>query len=103
MLGLAWLGGLGMLAIELSYVPQILRLGRLKRADEVSYLFPSLNLAGRLCALIYSISTGSSVFGVGFFVGASLRLTLLLQVAWYRRFRRSLASTPTRVPAEVLR
>jgi hypothetical protein len=99
MLGLAWLGGLGMLAIELSYVPQIVRLGRLKRADEVSYLFPALNLAGRLCALVYSISTGSSVFGVGFLVGASLRLTLLLQVACYRRPRRSLSA----MPAEVLR
>jgi uncharacterized protein with PQ loop repeat len=99
MLGLAWLGALGMLAIELSYVPQIVRLARLKRADEVSLLFPALNLAGRLCALIYSINTGSSVFGIGFFVGASLRLTLLLQVAWYRRFRRSLSA----MPAEVFR
>jgi uncharacterized protein with PQ loop repeat len=74
-----------MLIIEGSYFPQIARLYRLKRAEEVSLFFPGMNFAGRLVALTYSIVTGEHVFTVGFLVGALLRLTLLLQVAWYRR------------------
>jgi lipid-A-disaccharide synthase-like uncharacterized protein len=83
---LTWLlGAAGLVAIEGSYVPQIVRLFRLKKADEISYLFPGLNLAGRLMALAYSIAVGNAVFSVGFFFGAALRLALLAQVAWYRR------------------
>jgi lipid-A-disaccharide synthase-like uncharacterized protein len=82
---LTWLlGAAGLVAIEGSYVPQIVRLFRLRKADEISYLFPGLNLAGRVMALAYSVAVGNSVFTVGFFVGAALRLVLLLQVAWYR-------------------
>jgi lipid-A-disaccharide synthase-like uncharacterized protein len=80
-----WLiGAVGLVAIEGSYLPQIFRLFRMKRADEISYLFPALNLAGRILALAYSLSVGNSVFTVGFLAGAALRLTLLAQVAWYR-------------------
>jgi lipid-A-disaccharide synthase-like uncharacterized protein len=64
----------------------------MKRADEISYLFPALNLAGRLLALAYSLSVRDSVFTVGFFVGATLRLTLLAQVALYRSRSRREAS-----------
>ena len=80
-----WIGSVGILAIECSYIPQIARLFRLKRAEELSLFFPGLNLAGRLFALTYSVLTKDQVFTVGFLVGALLRLTLLLQVAWYRR------------------
>jgi|ERR1700722_8802787 lipid-A-disaccharide synthase-like uncharacterized protein len=79
-----WLGTLGMIAIEGSYLPQIGRLFRLKHAEDISVLFPSLNLAGRLLALSYALSAHESVFTLGFLVGAVLRLTLLSQVLWYR-------------------
>ena len=80
-----WFGSLGLLAIEGSYLPQLMRLYRLKQADEISYLFPALNLFGRLFAFAYSVSTQNAVFTIGFFVGSCLRLVLLVQVAWYRR------------------
>jgi hypothetical protein len=96
---LSLLGAVGMLAIETSYLPQIVRLARLKRADDVSYFFPALNLGGRLCALTYSVAMGSSIFGIGFLVGAMLRLTLLLQVIWYRRNRALSIASPSVSPA----
>ena len=86
---LAVLGTAGLLSIELSYVPQIARLHRLKQADDVSVFFPALNLFGRLLALTYSIGIGQPIFGVGFFVGAVLRATLLVQVVYYRFLRRA--------------
>jgi lipid-A-disaccharide synthase-like uncharacterized protein len=92
MTGTWLLGAAGLVAIEGSYVPQIVRLLRLKKADEISYLFPALNLAGRVMALVYSVAVGNSVFVVGFLVGATLRLVLLAQVAWYRH------RSPTSVP-----
>jgi lipid-A-disaccharide synthase-like uncharacterized protein len=78
----------GIVAIEGSYVPQIVRLARLKRAEELSLFFPGLNLVGRLLALTYSIVMRDHVFIAGFLLGAMLRLTLLLQVWWYRRASR---------------
>jgi hypothetical protein len=85
-------GAAGLVAIEGSYLPQIFRLFRLKKADEISYLFPGLNLAGRLLAMWYSLTVGNPVFSIGFFVGAALRLTLLVQVTWYRRRERARTS-----------
>jgi uncharacterized protein with PQ loop repeat len=84
MISIAWIGTAGIVAIEGSYFPQIVRLFRLKRADEISVFFPGLNLAGRLLALTYSILVHDQVFVLGFLFGALLRLTLLTQVAWYR-------------------
>ena len=82
----SWLlGSAGLIAMEVSYLPQIARLFRLKRADELSYSFPALNLAGRLCAFAYSVAVGNNIFTVGFFVGSVLRLTLLVQIMMYRR------------------
>ncbi len=78
------LGSLGMIAVEASYLPQIMRLARRKSADDVSLVFPALNLAGRILALAYSVYRGDSVFVTGFIVGAFLRGTLLCQVAYYR-------------------
>ena len=78
------LGTLGMIAIEASYLPQILRLFTRKNAAYVSVMFPALNGAGRVLALIFAVHQGQTVFGVGFVVGISLRLVLLSQVVWYR-------------------
>lgn len=78
------LGTAGVIAIEGSYAPQLLRLYRLKRADEISYLFPGLNFCGRVLALSYSMLVSNSVFTGGFILGCTLRLALLAQVYWYR-------------------
>ena len=83
------IGTLGLAAIELSYVPQVMRLAQRKRADDVSALFPALNLAGRVCAMTYAFSRGDGVFTIGFIVGAVLRATLLTQVLYYRQKRGS--------------
>lgn len=79
------LGSVGLLAIEGSYLPQIARLYRLKRSEDVSLFFPGLNLLGRVCALVYSASKGEHVFVAGLFLGIALRAVLLAQVLWYRR------------------
>jgi lipid-A-disaccharide synthase-like uncharacterized protein len=85
MASFTWLlGGLGMVAVEGSYAPQLLRLYKLKRADEISYFFPGLNFCGRLLALAYSVLRSDQVFTVGFILGCALRLALLCQVYWYR-------------------
>jgi hypothetical protein len=85
MTSFVWLlGALGMVAVEGSYAPQLLRLYKLKRADEISYLFPGLNFCGRVLAMSYSLIVGNSVFGFGFMFGCALRFALLCQVYWYR-------------------
>ncbi len=89
---LGLVGALGMFAIEASYVPQIVRLHRIKHADDVSYFFPTLNAAGRVLALLYAVASNNEVFVAGFLVGIALRLTLLVQVAWYRRRRTPMLS-----------
>ena len=82
----AWLVGLvGLVLIEGSYVPQLWRLSRVKNADGLSLMFPAMNLFGRLLAFGFAMSQHQAVFSVGFAVGMLLRLTLLLQIAWYRR------------------
>jgi len=78
------LATLGMVAIEASYVPQILRLHRLKAASEVSVLFPGLNLFGRLCAVSYALHLQDPVLAIGFGVGIVLRATFFVQVLLYR-------------------
>jgi len=98
MVSMVWIGTAGIVAIEGSYVPQIVRLFRLKRSEELSLLFPALNLVGRLLALTYSLLAKDHVFTVGFFFGALLRLTLLLQIAWYRRAATMPAGPPSLVP-----
>ncbi len=79
-----WLGGVGLVAIESSYLPQIARLYRLKRADHVSFFFPALNAIGRALALVYALAAHNPVFVSGFILGIALRVILLVQVAWYR-------------------
>ncbi len=80
-----WIGSAGIMAIEASYVPQVLRLHRLKHANDMSYLFPTLNILGRVLALSYAVANHDRVFIGGFIVGIVLRAILLAQVVWYRR------------------
>ena len=88
------LGSAGMMAVEASYLPQIARLARRGSADDVSLVFPILNLIGRFLALVHSLTRGDQVFVYGFVIGILLRGTLLGQVTYYRfwpRLRRARA------------
>lgn len=81
------LGSLGIWLIELSYVPQITKLFRRKTTQDISLLFPGLNLAGRLLAMGYSIAIDEQIFAIGFMLGSFMRATLLFQVIYYRWIR----------------
>jgi len=87
------LGVLGMVAIEVSYLPQIARLHHRKCALDISLYFPALNVAGRLLAVSYAAAIGEPVFGIGFVVGLVTRSTFLGQVIVYRR-RARLGASP---------
>ena len=78
------IGTIGLYLVEASYLPQLWRLYRLKEADEFSYMFPGLNVLGRLAGLALAISHHSQLFGWFFVVGITLRLALLGQVVYYR-------------------
>ena len=99
----AIVGTIGMWCIEGSYLPQLLRLYRLKEARDVSMLFPALNLVGRMFALAYTIHLGEQVLVVGFMLGCLMRATLLWQVVYYRWFYpragAELALSPSTPPA----
>ncbi|HEY3779710.1 MAG TPA: PQ-loop repeat-containing protein [Fimbriimonadaceae bacterium] len=77
-------GGSGLYLVEASYLPQIHRLYKLKEADEFSFLFPGLNIVGRLFGLALSITQHQPAFGWFFFIGILLRSVLLGQVIYYR-------------------
>lgn len=79
------MGALGFWCMELSYMPQILRLWRRKRADDVSALFPALNVVGRILAFSYAMHQGQAVFALGFLGGSLVRITFMTQVIYYRR------------------
>ena len=83
-LALSLIGSLGLALIELSYFPQLYRLYKVKKADEFSLLFPSVNFIGRILAMIYSISQDDQVFTWGLFFGVIIRGTLMFQVVYYR-------------------
>lgn len=92
-----YLGAAGLWLVEASYLPQIWRLFKLKEADEFSFLFPGLNIAGRVAGVIYTIEQGSFLLTWFFVVGITLRLILLGQVVFYRaskKRRPTAASTP---------
>jgi uncharacterized protein with PQ loop repeat len=78
----------GLYVVEASYLPQLWRLYRLKEADEFSFLFPILNTVGRICGVIYSLTTNEASMAAFFITGIVLRCTLLAQVVFYRRRKR---------------
>jgi len=79
-----WIGASGIWLVEASYLPQIWKLFRLKEAHEFSFLFPSLNIAGRLAGLMLSMQQGMVIFSWFFIIGILLRVTLFAQVVYYR-------------------
>jgi lipid-A-disaccharide synthase-like uncharacterized protein len=78
------LGTAGIVAMESSYLPQIVRLYRRKRAHDMSAFFPALNVFGRLLALGYSVVRNDHVFVWGFLFGMMVRALLLGQVVLYK-------------------
>jgi lipid-A-disaccharide synthase-like uncharacterized protein len=78
------LGTAGIVAMESSYLPQIVRLYRRKRAHDMSAFFPALNVFGRLLALGYSLVRNDHVFVWGFLFGMMVRALLLGQVVLYK-------------------
>lgn len=82
---MAWLGVIGMWMIEGSYIPQLIRLYRIKDAEDFSPWFPLMNFMGRLCAVIYTVHRGDWVLAFGFLMGMGLRAILLGQVLHYKR------------------
>lgn len=80
---------LGPALVESSYVPQIVRLYRLKHAEEISLLWPSLNLAGRAVNIVITWHAGLMFFSMAVVFGLILRGAFFGQVLYYRwRVRR---------------
>jgi len=75
----------GMAIVELGYLPQLVKLYRLKRADEFSLWMPLAAVVGRSLLMTYGLleGGGARAIGLGFLVGISLRSTLMLQVLYY--------------------
>ena len=82
----------GMALVEVSYMPQIARLFRMKEAHEFHLLYPSLNLVGRIVALIGAVALNRPDMMWSFIIGISVRATLLSQVLYYRRREARLAT-----------
>ena len=75
--------------IECAYIPQLLRLLRLKEANAISLFFPTLSVLGRLLAIAYMAHRDENIFAAGICVGVLLRGAFLGQVIFYkwRRWR----------------
>ncbi len=82
------IAGLAMIMIEASYIPQIYRLHKTKKAKDFSIFFPLMNAGGRSLGLLYTGLNGDIVLAVGFLTGIVLRITLLFQV-WLYKYRES--------------
>jgi uncharacterized protein with PQ loop repeat len=78
------IAGLGMWLMELSYVPQLYRMWKIKDARGISVLFPALNVVGRFLAMLYTWHAGELVLATGFLVGWTLRVSFLAQIVYYR-------------------
>ncbi|HET6386764.1 MAG TPA: PQ-loop repeat-containing protein [Armatimonadota bacterium] len=76
----------GLICVEISYLPQIVRLYRVKEAHEFHILYPMLNILGRVLVLAGGLALHRIDIEVGMFVGIVVRFTLLGQV-WYYHAR----------------
>jgi len=78
----------GCAAVETCYVPQLARLYALKDAEEISLIFPMLNVFGRTITLLCLAHAGQNIFAFWIAIGLILRLSFLAQVIYYRLRRR---------------
>jgi uncharacterized protein with PQ loop repeat len=81
----------GCAAVETCYLPQLVRLYRLKESEEISLVFPALNVLGRLTTVLCLAHLGQNIFAFWIAIGLLLRSSFLGQVIYYRRRRRMLA------------
>jgi len=96
-----FVGTLGIIAMEASYVPQIVRLWRRGQAHDLSVFFPGLNVLGRTFAVVYAALNHELVFGAGFLFGIFIRGSLLAQVVALKlRARREALAAKTDALAE---
>lgn len=82
---------LGPALVESSYIPQIARLYRIKHAEEISILWPSLNLGGRALNIVITWYAGLTFFSLAVVFGLILRGAFFGQVLYYRWKVRQLA------------
>ena len=80
----------GCAAVETCYVPQLARLYKLKDAEEISLIFPTLNVMGRLITVLCLAHAGQVIFAFWVTIGLLLRSSFLAQVIYYRCRRRLL-------------
>jgi len=80
----------GCAAVETCYVPQLARLYRLKDAEEISLIFPTLNVIGRTITVLCLAHAGQRIFAFWITIGLALRASFLIQVIYYRVRRRLL-------------
>lgn len=79
-----WVVFVGILLVESSYVPQLIRLNRVKTTGEISFWFPFMNLVGRLIVMVYSFWIQQQVLGFGILLGIIFRTVFFVQVFWYK-------------------
>ena len=77
----------GVLATELSYLPQIILLHKRKKCKSISLSFVVLNILGRICIAITSFHY-DPILSVGFITGSVLRIVLICQVLYYRKSKK---------------
>lgn len=80
----------GCAAVETCYLPQLMRLYRLKAAEEISLVFPTLNVMGRITTVACLAHFGQNIFAFWITIGIILRSSFLFQVAYYRTRKRIL-------------
>jgi MtN3 and saliva related transmembrane protein len=71
---IALIGLVGVLFVELSILPQIVKTYRTKKASDISLMYLTLLLLGLLLLLLYSII----IYDVVFILGNSLSLSLTI-------------------------
>ena len=81
----------GCAAVETCYLPQLARLYRLKESEEISLIFPTLNVLGRVTTVLCLAHLGQHIFAFWITIGLLLRSSFLGQVIYYRWRRRMLA------------
>jgi uncharacterized protein with PQ loop repeat len=75
---------LGCAAVETCYLPQLARLYRMKESEEISLIFPTLNVLGRTATVLCLAHLGQSIFAFWITIGLLLRSSFLFQVIYYR-------------------
>jgi len=74
---------IGIAFSELSYIPQIWKLHKKKKAKQISLYFPVMNIVGRLCIAIATFDI-NIILSMGFVIGTLLTIIFTWQVVHYK-------------------